>query len=114
VAGKTDIPANKVSRKLKETVSDGLINAKKQFTWENDVNALHLNVDDNCKEMIIKITRQPQNTFSETIIGNQYGLSRIQLSKQHIDEQSVEIEFYSQTDDELHLKPLLDRAHYPV
>ena len=114
VAGKADFPDNKVSRKLKEMVSDGHINTQKQFKWKNDVNALHLNVDDNCNEMFVRITRQPQNTISETILGNQYGLNRIQLSKQHIDEQSIEIEFSSQTDNELHLNPLLDRAHYPV
>lgn len=114
IAGKTDVVDNKVSRRLKEKNPDNYVNSKKYFTWENDVNALHLNLDDNCEEMIVRIIRQPQNSVGETVIGNQYGLSRIQLSKQHVDEQSVEIEFHSQAENELHVMPLLDRAHYPV
>ncbi|KHD11836.1 hypothetical protein PN36_15010 [Candidatus Thiomargarita nelsonii] len=114
VVGKADIVENIINKKLEQQTSNRYIMRENHFNWENDVNALHLNTLDSCEEMIIKITHKPQQNVSETIIGNKYGLNRIQISKRHIDEQSITIEYYSNEEDKLNVLPLLDRAHYPV
>ncbi|RKZ38260.1 MAG: AmmeMemoRadiSam system radical SAM enzyme, partial [Gammaproteobacteria bacterium] len=85
-----------------------------RFLWKKDINALHLECNEDCEEMLIVITHYPSGHQQKYFVGEQYGLMRVMGSKSAKKDTYIEIDYYAKQRDCLNELGLLDRAHFPV
>lgn len=79
--------------------------------WDQEINALHLVVEDSTKDqLILKVERQPSGKTEYFELN--VGLERIILTKSEDDETSIRIG--ANSSNKLHCLPVLDRAHFPT
>jgi len=80
------------------------------FNWDNEINSIHISVDDSHKDTILKVTRYPDETVEFMEISE--GLERLIVSKSYKNETKVVIS--ANTVKHIDFLEVLDRAHFPV
>ncbi len=80
------------------------------FNWNDEINSIHISVNESHKDTCLKLTRQPGNIVEFMDISE--GLERLIVSKSFVEELTVEIS--SNTTNHIDFLPVLDRAHFPV
>jgi pyruvate formate lyase activating enzyme len=88
---------------FKPTIEENLV-------WNKEMNSIHIVIEDNKSDSYIKIERKPGNTTELHRISN--GLERIIFSKSSESETGIHVSI--QTEHEIQILPVLDRAHFPV
>lgn len=87
---------------------------EKQFfniEWNEEINALHLVVEDPSKDqLILQVQREPSGKTDYYELN--VGLERIILTKSEENENSIRLA--ANTEAKLHCLPVLDRAHFPT
>jgi len=82
------------------------------FSWDHDVNALHIVIPENIEVAMIEITRMPGEEINRILLGKKYGLHRYIVSRANENEKKITIKHNNEYSMELF--PVLDRAHFPV
>lgn len=80
------------------------------FNWNDEINSIHISVNDSHQNTILKLTRFPEKNIEYMEISE--GLERLIVSKSYSAEQYIEIS--ANTVKHIDFLPVLDRAHFPV
>lgn len=106
---------NSINAELIENFNSRFTNQDHSHIWVKDQNALHINVSNECNEMLIKAVSYPKNGSAKYfLLGKKYSINRCMIVKSNSTEEKIELSFYSSNGEVPRVLSLLDRAHYPV
>jgi pyruvate formate lyase activating enzyme len=91
-------------------VEDFSSQQSQEFIWNKEVNSIHVIVDDQNKDTLLRLERNPGNKIEYMQIAE--GLERVIISKSFTEEETINI--HADTDSHIEFLPVLDRAHFPV
>lgn len=82
------------------------------FYWGNEINSVHLSMDDTCRAAMITIHGDESQNI--TFLGKDFGVNRFLVTRSNIHERFLSYAYYTDQKHTLKIWSLLDRAHFPV
>jgi pyruvate formate lyase activating enzyme len=81
-----------------------------RFTWNEEVNSVHIITADDKRPLTFDVVRVPSGARRQLYAGN--GLGRVIVSRASAEETGFVVQW--RRGEEVHFLPVLDRAHFPV